>query len=322
MYFTWFPDWAALGAVLGLPPPGHEVPCSDCLSRKSEFAFANYTHGATREWRHFRTTPKEFLGLFQSPFDLGYDVPHCCSLVLSHQVFHSLHFWVLDHCEGKAVQLHELYREYTGACPYCPPAARNVVDDWKTDNNLFKAVLYNDKFWAKLDSLLPRTATGLSVMCLQTGIMLVDPLLPYLELIRALCMQMMSWTPRNVDQRDADCKELHWLHTSLGLEPRRFGVALHYFLEHYTARLLRHGNLQGSSSEGGEHTNVPNKGVIANCPSFPRHKCPQGVRECVMTQRTHLGLWGIGKVRPQIVYQTVPSLPPCGPQAATAPPFG
>ena len=42
-----------------------------------------------------------------------------------------------------------------------------------------------------------------------------------------------------------------------GLEKRGFGVAAHYFMCHYTDRLLRHENLAGMCCAAGEHVQQP-----------------------------------------------------------------
>ena len=104
-------------------------------------------------------------------------------------------------------------------------------------------------------------------------------------------VQLNSWSLEAVDQRDDMCREAHQLFWDLGFPLRRFGVPIHYFLEHYTPRLRKHGNLVGMSSEGGEHVHQPHSKIVQKCPSRPRGKCPVEPVEIMKHIRLWSGLW-------------------------------
>ena len=105
------------------------------------------------------------------------------------------------------------------------------------------------------------------------------------------------------------CREAHQLFWDLGFPLRRFGVPIHYFLEHYTPRLRKHGNLVGMSSEGGEHVHQPHSKIVQKRPSRPRGKCPVGLVEIMKHVKLWLGLWRQGWMSPTLWYTHEAKLP-------------
>ena len=105
------------------------------------------------------------------------------------------------------------------------------------------------------------------------------------------------------------CRGAHQLFWDLGFPLRRFRVPIHYFLEHYTPRLRKHGNLVGMSSEGGEHVHQPHSKIVQKRPSRPRGNCPVGLAEIMKHVRLWLGLWRQGWLSPTLWYTHAPKLP-------------
>ena len=62
-----------------------------------------------------------------------------------------------------------------------------------------------------------------------------------------IALQLMATAPKRVKARDRDHRRLDELLSVLHLPEERLTVQCHYFLAHYQARLLKHGNLQAVS---------------------------------------------------------------------------
>ena len=62
--------------------------------------------------------------------------------------------------------------------------------------------------------------------------------------LRRLALQLMATAPKRVKARDRDYRRLDELLSVLHLPEERLTVQCHYFLAHYQAHLLKHGNLQ------------------------------------------------------------------------------
>ena len=81
-----------------------------------------------------------------------------------------------------------------------------------------------------------------------------------------------------------------------------------FFLEKYTPRLRKHGNLVGMSSEGGGHVQQPHSNIVQKRPSRPRAKCPVGLVEIMKHVRLWLELWRQGWLSPALWYTHEPKL--------------
>ena len=66
----------------------------------------------------------------------------------------------------------------------------------------------------------------------------------YLRELTRLALQLMATAPKRVKARERDYRRLDELLSVLHLPEERLTVQRHYFLAHYQARLLKHGNLQ------------------------------------------------------------------------------
>ena len=101
-------------------------------------------------------------------------------------------------------------------------------------------------------------------------------------------VQLNSWSPEGVDQRDDMSRETHQLFWDLGFPLRQFEVPIHYFLGHYTPRLRKH---------------------VQKRPSCPRGKCPEELVEIMKHVRLWLGLWRQSWLSPILWYTHEPKLP-------------
>ena len=247
-----------------------------------------------RELDSFDTKCQPLLECFESRLDIIYDPPHCVALVLSHGVCHSLYLWTTAN-EGDTyvVLLSAILQRHTKLHPYYPPENETIGrKDWKMTNNLAKDLLANNLFWLDLQNMFPTKEQGLNVgATLDDGLPPTKPIQEFLLLVRNLARQILAWDPQDVDKRDVWSARVHNLNFALGLPQARFSVAMHYFLEHYTERLERHGNLQGSCSEGGEPVHQPHAQIVHRRPSRPRYKCPEGLLACIKAAALQLALW-------------------------------
>lgn len=226
-----------------------------------------------------------------------YDPLHCIALTLTHGIIHALRFWVLTFAAVQLPNLDTVLDAHTRRHPFFPAAHEAIqLADWSLSNNLAKELLHSDSFWQELAAALPTTAQGLVVTC--NGIALVNPLQLYLKHWRYLAEMLLSKHPQGVARRDELCTELHKLYVALKLSPRRFTVAYHYFVHHYTHPLQHFGNLWKISSEGGEHMHQPHTRIASTRPSNPRSKCPEALKVCVQWGALQLALWREGAVSP------------------------
>eukprot|EP01012_Entosiphon_sulcatum_P006551 TRINITY_DN130_c0_g1_i1.p1 TRINITY_DN130_c0_g1~~TRINITY_DN130_c0_g1_i1.p1 ORF type:complete len:131 (-),score=24.39 TRINITY_DN130_c0_g1_i1:1265-1657(-) len=127
--------------------------------------------------------------------------------------------------------------------PFQPPEGpKPAKKEWVISNKLAKSIVASNAFWNELNALLPSLTVPVA-----------EPWKLYLLLLRQLCIQVISWEPQNVDLRTRWAFDLHQIFVQLGLPEQRFTVQVHYFMDHYTERLIHHGNLLCISTEGGEH---------------------------------------------------------------------
>ena len=236
--------------------PGDERACPACWAPKRLWKRAEYQRASARFLQNFRGPCRQFLSLFDSPLDIVYDPLHCIALVISHAVFHALYLWFQENCSAVPSMQQELLSIFASAKltknfrePRGPAISRKK---WAIGNKDTKALLKNDIFWQRLANLLPTARDGLTVSHPElSAAEIAEPFQCYLRLVRYLARDLISWNPQGVETREADSRKMHVLFQSLSLRPRRWSVAVHYFTEHYTDRLRRHGNLQGLCSEGG-----------------------------------------------------------------------
>ena len=191
---------------------------------------------------------------------------------------------------------------------YYPPFKEAIRKrDWSPPNIVTKDILKKDTFWKALADLFPGTANGVTVK--RNGEVLQDSIHRHLKLMRILMVQLNSWSPEGVDQRDDMCREAHQLFWNLGFPLRRFRVPNHYFFEHHTTRLRKHGNLVGMSPEGGEHVHQPHSKIVQKRPSRRAGNCPVGLVEIMKHVRLLLGLWRQGWLSPLLWYTHELKLP-------------
>ena len=235
-----------------------------------------------------------------------YDPLHCIALVISHAVFHALYLWFQENCTAvpsiqqgllsifASAKLTKIFREPKG-----PAISRK---EW--------ALLKNDIFWQCLANLLPTARDGLTVSHPElSAAEIAEPFQCYLRLVRYLARDLISWNPQGVETRDADGRKMHVLFQSLSLRPRRWSVAVHYFTEHYTDSLQRHGNLQGLCSKGGEHLHQPHARLVERRPCKPSWKCTVGLVAIARWGAQALRLWGARVLAPLVACAETPTFP-------------
>lgn len=326
------PDWACGDEILGWVGPGHPEACFDCWLLRNDWKKPG-RRGRRRLLKHFTNTPfRPLLELLESELDFVYDVSHCNALMLSHALFHALTLWARNMASDwpeLEANLVALFKHHTRQ-GYRAPKSQKIAGpskkkkkgepsepkEWRLSGNLAKDVLKDDDFWLDLCNLLPSTADGLVVAIEHTDAphVLRNPLQRYVREVRRLCVQLASWHPEGVETRDADCAHLHFLYDACGLPVERLSVNVHYFLCHYTERLLRHGNLVGMSTEGGEHMHKVDKEWVGRRPGFPYGRCPIGLLVAIEASAVDLALWGEGvDVPPNDCMHDI-TLPPPTPQ--------
>ena len=186
-------------------------------------------------------------------------------------MFHALYLWFQENCSAVPSMQQELLSIFASAKltknfrePKSPAISRK---EWAIGNKDTKALLRNDIFWQRLANLTPTAHDGLTVSHPElSAAEIAEPFQCYLRFVRYLARDLISWNPQGVETRDADGRKMHVPFQSLSLSPRGWSVAVHYFTEHYTDRLRRHGNLQGLCSEGGEHLHQPHARLVVKAP--------------------------------------------------------
>ena len=208
-----FSDWKMVCVTLGSPGPTDQRCCPFCIASKDIFRgqqFARARETVLEDWIESSPVPK-LIGLLQSVYDLGHDSMHNWPLVLTHNVIHALYFWVQRHLPSRlAAFVAFLQDEFQGEAPYCIPKSESPAfpkkddkGDWKLAGKEGKAILYDDTFWDKLDSLFPKYGQPggcqLDSPYVTGGVAMDNPVHKYLELVRELGLQIMSWGPKNVE---------------------------------------------------------------------------------------------------------------------------
>ena len=182
-------------------------------------------------------------------------------------LLHALDLLFQDTHPNHVEELRRIYRQHVQGGEYRSPAqAGPEYKGWKLSNNQAKALLDTEDFWVALAGLFGRACAHV-----------VDDLVFYVNELRRLADQLLSWNPSRVSTRNADCDRLHALYIQLGLPKERITAQVHYFLCHYQSRLEWHGNLQGLNTEGGEHCHGHDKEFVMRRPSTPHWKCPIGI---------------------------------------------
>jgi hypothetical protein len=314
---TFSPDWGCLRAVLRWYHPGAEYGCTDCWKRRRDWKQPGLPPAPMRKLKDYDTPLHEFLLLFDSELDVVYDVAHCCALVVTHNVCHALYWWCVD-MEGVRPDLLPrllgVYARHMTAHPFHPSAQKAVGrKEWSCSNNTAKELLFSDKFWFDLAEILPTSREGLEVSSSLLGPdPVADPLQEFLREVRRLCVQPLSWWPVGANTRNADAERVHALYVALKFPIERWTVQSHYWACHYQSRLLRHGNLVGMDSEGGEHLHQPHNRVVDLRPSFPRGKCPIGIAASVKWSALGVVLWEQKRRFPRLQFNYDVKLPSVG----------
>ena len=300
-------DWSLLTKILCWEQSGHEKACWACVALRRHWMYCDYMKQPQRPLESFfGGVLGFFLSLFETIDDIIYDVVHCLALVLRNMLLHALDIWVQDMSAkyphlvdpGLLGRLRDVYNKHLERCPYRPPDKRGPeYKGWSPGGNMSKEqILYNDKFWDDLCAVLPTAAHGLDFGAKHPGVPSESPLQWYCRELRRLCVQMCAWKPEGVERRTADCDRLHRVYQALGLPTERITVQCHFFLAHYEPRLRRHANLQGGSSEGGEHAHQTVHRIVAVRKSKPNHKCPEGMKEFGRDAALDLALWAEGEI--------------------------
>ena len=150
-----------------------------------------------------------------------------------------------------------------------------------------KSVVKNKVFWTELRGLFGKAKPeNAAVLGYPNAVHFL------LEEVQFLTEQILSWAPKDVETRKADCRIVHQVYAALGMTSNRLTVAVHFFLMHYQEASLGHGNLIGPSAEGGEHSHQPHKGIVWRRPPFPHGKCPQGLYCCMQYEALGFAFWG------------------------------
>ena len=150
---------------------------------------------------------------------------------------------------GMIQEFRAICKKHTKESPYVPPLERGPgshPNRWKPRCFVIWYLLRNPVFWQEVYELLPKQADGLEVTSVtpQRRSVQQEPLQFYLRELRRLALQLMATAPKRVKARDRDYRRLDELLSVLHLPEERLTVQCHYFLAHYQARLLKHGNLQ------------------------------------------------------------------------------
>ena len=153
-------------------------------------------------------------------------------------------------------------KKHTKVSPYVPPLERGPgshPNRWKPRCFLIRDLLRNPVFWQEVYELLPKQADRLEVTSVtpQRRSVQQEPLQFYLRELGRLALQLMAKCtlppcsvavdqigPRHQKARDRDYRRWDEPLSVLHLPEERLTVQCHYFLAHYQARLLKHGNLQ------------------------------------------------------------------------------
>ena len=150
---------------------------------------------------------------------------------------------------GMIQEFRAICKKHTKESPYVPPLERGPgshPNRWKPRCFVIRDLLRNPVFWQEVYELLPKQADGLEVTSVtpQRRSVQQEPLQFYLRELRRLALQLMATAPKRVKARDRDYRRLDELLSVLHLLEEQLTVQCHYFLAHYQARLLKHGNLQ------------------------------------------------------------------------------
>ena len=217
---TWAPDWGAYEKVLGWADPGHEEGCLECYARRGQWHIPGFEKQPVRLLQHCRTACKRFLQLFPDRRNIVYDPLHCIAMVHTMILLHALDLSFQDKHPNHVEELRRIYRQHIQGGEYRSPAqAALEYKGWKLSNNQAKALLDTEEFWVALAGLFGRACAHV-----------VDDLVFYVNELRRLADQLLSWNPSRVSTCNADCDRLHALYIQLGLPKERITAQVHFFL--------------------------------------------------------------------------------------------
>jgi hypothetical protein len=315
--FVLYVDWKCLCMVLGWVGPGDELCCPFCWATKTQWKLLGFMGAALRTQADWMDTPfRDLLALFQDVDDVGHCTLHNTALCLTHGVIHAVLLWARANLPRAVSDALLLFfgRYCPGDNPYRPPEQDNILlDDWALNGKTTKMVLRDDDFWTELGSIIPRMGQpyGFTVQhsLLNSGTPMANPLHTYLELLRALMLDTISFRPHFVHDREDICLQVHRLYFACGLPRGRYNCAMHIQLWHYASRLRRHGNLVSANSEGGEKHHQPHKRIAGTDSTFVWGRCPPAIKRCLTWSTDNLALWRARRVHPDRSALEKPVLP-------------
>ena len=231
-----------------------------CPLPREDWKLFGYNPEPERPWSFFSTPLADSFEIFESDLDVGYDVSHCTKGVVINMGLYGIDLWLQDqHAKhpglvpaGLIQQFRAICKKHTKDSPYVPPLESGPgshPNPWKPRCFVIRALLRNPVFWQEVYELLPKQADGLEVTFVTPRSRSVQQERPqfYLRELRRPALQLITTAPKCVKARDRHCRRLHELFSVLHLQEERLTVQCHYFLAHYQARSLRHGNLQVGS---------------------------------------------------------------------------
>ena len=90
MRLVWWPDLAARTKTLNAQPPTAKEWCAECHALRERFRDRMCPPAALRQFSTLETQYFDSFDLFTSPLNVVYNTLHCCALVLTNLVVHSL----------------------------------------------------------------------------------------------------------------------------------------------------------------------------------------------------------------------------------------
>ena len=202
MKLVFSPDYAAHYRTTGTPPPTADCCCVGWYGLKKLWKHSDWIRQPLRDFDNYPSRCAPFFRLMKCRLKSVYDVHHCNNHVLANGVIHLLWFWTRAKLpEEYTAQLKTIFEKQFTRSPYFPPLKEAFGKrDWSPPNIVRKDILKEDFFWKALADLFPRTANGLTVK--RNGEVLQDPIHRYFKLMRILMVQLISWSPEGVEQRD------------------------------------------------------------------------------------------------------------------------
>ena len=227
-------DWQALRSLANVPPPMAQMCCVECWGVKDDFRFFTHVRQPVRNFLRYPSKLLPVLRLIKRRENFSYEQEHANNHALANGNLHPLHIWCGKYLPGAyCIRLGEIYARHFNRCPYYPPwrPAEKMI---RARQTVSRKKPFKFKFWTEIQSLLRQ------VVVRNGAEVIHDLFVRYLTLMRKLMLQIITWHPTEIEQRDHMARGAHMLHHKIGLSKKRFGVFLHYFFEHFTERLKHH----------------------------------------------------------------------------------